>query len=318
MPGLSNRKPSPPEVGDPGHRDRRGRRGRRRTDRHGGRRRPDILTRATASGCIDVASDDTGLYRPDRSFFAASSLEVAPLLLGAVLTARDAGGGGRAAHHGGRGVRRRRRRPRLARVPRADQAQQRDVRAAGTPVHLFHLRHARVRERRVLAGGRGDGGAAARRPRSSRVRSWRVAAVARVGVRRRRNGPVRVVSDRDLGRGPARLVVAPGIRLDENGSDLYAPPFSLFLPQVGIAVTSGPRTGVSGAGGGRRVPLALLDRRAIRRSRPTSATPSRTPEPPVAQATGRGRNTPAHTQAQMRLVSVPMMNRSRASVLRVR
>nr|WP_022901653.1 DNA-3-methyladenine glycosylase [Humibacter albus] len=58
------------------------------------------------------------------------------------------------------------------------------------------------------------------------------------------------VSDRDLARGPARLTVAAGIRLDENGADAFSAPFSLVLPDEPVAsVAAGPRTGVSGAGG---------------------------------------------------------------------
>ena len=60
-------------------------------------------------------------------------------------------------------------------------------------------------------------------------------------------------SDADLARGPARLVVAMGIELSDGGADLAEPPFDLTLPASVRAVAqpfaSGPRTGVSGAGG---------------------------------------------------------------------
>lgn len=56
-------------------------------------------------------------------------------------------------------------------------------------------------------------------------------------------------SDRDLARGPARLSVALGIRLDENGADLFAEPFELTLPEHPVAYLTGPRTGVGGDGG---------------------------------------------------------------------
>jgi DNA-3-methyladenine glycosylase len=60
----------------------------------------------------------------------------------------------------------------------------------------------------------------------------------------------RAVSHRDLARGPARLTVASGIRLDENGSDVFASPFSIELPDVPVVpFATGPRTGVSGPGG---------------------------------------------------------------------
>ena len=58
------------------------------------------------------------------------------------------------------------------------------------------------------------------------------------------------VADRDLARGPARLTVAMGIELAENGSDAFAPPFVLELPRGQVAaIAAGPRTGVSGPGG---------------------------------------------------------------------
>ncbi|CAN5306739.1 DNA-3-methyladenine glycosylase [Frigoribacterium sp. UYMn621] len=56
-------------------------------------------------------------------------------------------------------------------------------------------------------------------------------------------------TDADLARGPARLVVALGITLDEGGADLASPPFELSLPQHPLPFATGPRTGVSGAGG---------------------------------------------------------------------
>ncbi|MES2094695.1 MAG: DNA-3-methyladenine glycosylase [Actinomycetota bacterium] len=56
-------------------------------------------------------------------------------------------------------------------------------------------------------------------------------------------------TDADLARGPARLVVALGITLADGGADLTAPPFELTLPDRPLDFASGPRTGVSGAGG---------------------------------------------------------------------
>lgn len=57
-------------------------------------------------------------------------------------------------------------------------------------------------------------------------------------------------SDADLARGPARLVVALGIELADEGADLAEPPFELMLPRIRSPHDSGPRTGVSGPGGG--------------------------------------------------------------------
>ena len=72
--------------------------------------------------------------------------------------------------------------------------------------------------------------------------------VAGVDDARARRGAT--VSDRDLARGPARLTRALGIRLDQDGADLAAEPFELTLPAVPVPALTGPRTGVSGVGGG--------------------------------------------------------------------
>ena len=72
-------------------------------------------------------------------------------------------------------------------------------------------------------------------------------------------------ADHDLAQGPARLCVALGIRLDDNGADLLgpagrgAPPkatrletsprFTLTLPRTPATFAQGPRTGVSSPGG---------------------------------------------------------------------
>lgn len=59
------------------------------------------------------------------------------------------------------------------------------------------------------------------------------------------------VSTRDLARGPARLVVALGISMADNGADLEVPPFRLELPFAPAAeYDESLRTGVSGPGGG--------------------------------------------------------------------
>ena len=61
-------------------------------------------------------------------------------------------------------------------------------------------------------------------------------------------------SDNDLARGPARLAVALGITLADGGADLARGRFSLELPAVASDHLAGPRTGVSGDGGGERYP----------------------------------------------------------------
>jgi DNA-3-methyladenine glycosylase len=58
-------------------------------------------------------------------------------------------------------------------------------------------------------------------------------------------------TDHDLAQGPARLCVALGIRLDDNGADvLGGSRIRLTLPDQPAPYEQGPRTGVSGAGGG--------------------------------------------------------------------
>ncbi|MCU1472829.1 DNA-3-methyladenine glycosylase [Amnibacterium sp.] len=57
---------------------------------------------------------------------------------------------------------------------------------------------------------------------------------------------------RDLARGPARLATALGISLADGGADLLDPEgaFSIGLPTAGTGpIGTGPRTGVSGEGG---------------------------------------------------------------------
>ena len=56
-------------------------------------------------------------------------------------------------------------------------------------------------------------------------------------------------TDADLARGPARLVVALGIALDDNGRDLETGDITLELARKRALFEQGPRTGVSGAGG---------------------------------------------------------------------
>ena len=60
--------------------------------------------------------------------------------------------------------------------------------------------------------------------------------------------------DRDLARGPARLATALGIPLADDGSALDEAPYALELGESERNVASGPRTGVSGPGGGEGFP----------------------------------------------------------------
>jgi DNA-3-methyladenine glycosylase len=61
-------------------------------------------------------------------------------------------------------------------------------------------------------------------------------------------------SDADLARGPARLAVALGITLADGGVDLAIGPPRLELAAEASVYATGPRTGVSGAGGGVEYP----------------------------------------------------------------
>ena len=55
--------------------------------------------------------------------------------------------------------------------------------------------------------------------------------------------------DDDLARGPARLTVALGITLGDDGTDLATGRIRVELPRVQVPFEQGPRTGVSGLGG---------------------------------------------------------------------
>jgi DNA-3-methyladenine glycosylase len=73
------------------------------------------------------------------------------------------------------------------------------------------------------------------------------------GIEMARARRVTSTRDRDVASGPARLCVALGITLDDNGTDVATGPIRLEIPERPLAsevVRSGPRTGVSGLGGG--------------------------------------------------------------------
>jgi DNA-3-methyladenine glycosylase len=253
-----------------------------------------------------AAGDDAGLYRPDRDFFLASSLEVAPLLLGGVLRHDTPEGtvGLRITEveaYVGDGI-----------DPGSHAFRGRTKRNAvmyGPPGRLYAyftygmhvcanvvcspegeatavlLRGAEVVEGVELALARRTGEVAAGGPARASARGSasgsapgqalgsapeRAPGQALEGAPGRAPGQAlesapgrapgqapgrpRVVAARDLGRGPARLVVAAGISLEENGADLLAAPFSLQLPHIPKPYVTGPRTGISGAGGSESYP----------------------------------------------------------------
>ena len=73
-------------------------------------------------------------------------------------------------------------------------------------------------------------------------------------ARARRNNPR---TDLDLARGPARLAQALGLDRRFDGADVFAGPLQLALPgraQSAEAISTGPRVGVSGEGGGEAYP----------------------------------------------------------------
>jgi len=73
-----------------------------------------------------------------------------------------------------------------------------------------------------------------------------------VELARERRSTSRV--DSDLARGPARLVVALGIELTDNGVDLESGDVTLELAGKKSPFEQGPRTGVSGTGGSDEYP----------------------------------------------------------------
>jgi DNA-3-methyladenine glycosylase len=172
----------------------------------------------------------------DAAFFACDAVEVAPALLGAILSRESAEGrvavrlteveayrgvGEDPGSHAFRGKR------------------ARNATMFGPPAHLYaYFTYGMHTCANIVCGPEGTsagvlraGAGPARAPRA----------------RRRRGAAVR---DRDLARGPARLAVALGIPLSDDGAALDAAPYGLVLPDAPLGLpASGPRVGVSGPGG---------------------------------------------------------------------
>ncbi|MGA1838293.1 DNA-3-methyladenine glycosylase [Herbiconiux sp. 11R-BC] len=168
---------------------------------------------------------------------SASSLEVAPLLLGAVLV-HDSPQGSVAVRiteveaYVGDGV-----------DPGSHAFRGRTPRNAsmyGPPGHLYtYFTYGMHVCANVVCSPEGEASAVL-------LRAGEV--VAGVELARSRRPTSR--ADVDLARGPALLVRSLGIALDEDGADLSAPPFELRMPAAPLsAVTRTLRTGVSGPGG---------------------------------------------------------------------
>jgi DNA-3-methyladenine glycosylase len=185
------------------------------------------------------------LYRPERDEFLASSLEVAPRLLGAVLR-HDSPDGAVALRiteveaYIGDGL-----------DPGSHAFRGRTKRNAvmyGPPGHLYaYFTYGMHVCANIVCSPEGEATAVLLRA-AEVVEGEDLAEARRVGSSGRR------IPHRDLARGPARLVVAAGMSLADDGADLYAPPFELLLPREQAAYETGPRTGVSGAGGGLAFP----------------------------------------------------------------
>jgi DNA-3-methyladenine glycosylase len=185
------------------------------------------------------------LYRPGRDALLASSLEVAPKLLGAVLrhetddgavavriTEVEAyiGDGLDPGSHAFRG------------------RTKRNAVMYGQPGHLYtYFTYGMHVCANIVCSPEGVASAVL-------LRAGEIVEGAELALHRRSAPTGRAIVARDLARGPARLVVAAGIRLADDGADLFAPPFDLQLPSVQADYETGPRTGVSGAGGGLAFP----------------------------------------------------------------
>jgi DNA-3-methyladenine glycosylase len=182
----------------------------------------------------------SGLVAAGREFFARDAVDLAPLLLGAVLS-HD-------TDHGRVSVR-------LAEVeayrgvgedPGSHAFRGMTPRTAvmfGEAAHLYaYFTYGMHTCLNVVAGRAGS--AAAVLLRGGTV-------VEGIELARERRG---AASDRDLARGPARLAVALGVPLQADGADLLASPFSLLVPDRPLQFEAGPRTGISGPGGGAAYP----------------------------------------------------------------
>ncbi|WP_285113787.1 DNA-3-methyladenine glycosylase [Leifsonia sp. fls2-241-R2A-40a] len=185
------------------------------------------------------------LYRPERDVFLASSLEVAPRLLGAVLR-HDSPEGAVALRiteveaYIGDGL-----------DPGSHAFRGRTKRNGvmyGPPGHLYaYFTYGMHVCANVVCSPEGEATAVLLRG-AEVVEGEDLAEARRVG------GSGRRIPHRDLARGPARLVVAAGMSLADDGADLFSPPFELLLPREQAEYVTGPRTGVSGPGGGEAFP----------------------------------------------------------------
>jgi len=179
----------------------------------------------------------TGGYPFDRALLAGSAVRVAPLLLGATIRHGDVAvrlteveaylGADDPGSHAFRGQ------------------TKRNTVMFGEPGHLYtYFTYGMHTCANVVCGG--PGAASGVLLRAGEVVDGLPLARERRTTSRR---------DRDLARGPARLCVALGITLADGGLDLSTGRVRLELPgEPAPAIAAGPRTGVSGPGGGAEFP----------------------------------------------------------------
>lgn len=171
----------------------------------------------------------------DRSLLLAPSYEVAPLLLGSILTINSPEGAVSLriteveAYHG-------------SEDPGSHAFRGKTNRNAvmfGEPGHLYtYFTYGMHTCANVVCGP--DGQASGLLLRAGEVVD---------GIALARSRRVTSRRDADLARGPARLTVAAGITLADGGADLAASRIRLDLGAGVADFATGPRTGVSGAGG---------------------------------------------------------------------
>ncbi|GAB3607256.1 DNA-3-methyladenine glycosylase [Conyzicola nivalis] len=173
----------------------------------------------------------------DRSFFSRSAVEVAPELLGARLVSGEValriteveaylGEGVDPGSHSFRGK------------------TNRNAVMFGEPGHLYtYFTYGMHVCANVVCSPAGTSGGIL-------LRAGEIVAGREIATARRRTSRSSV----DLARGPARLTVALGITLADGGTDLASGPLRLELASESSDYESGPRTGVSGPGGGGEYP----------------------------------------------------------------
>ncbi|AWB88936.1 DNA-3-methyladenine glycosylase [Homoserinimonas hongtaonis] len=172
----------------------------------------------------------------DRSLLARPSIEVAPLLLGATLTGRGVSvrlteveaymGEEDPGSHGYRG------------------RTKRNAVMFGPAGHLYcYFTYGMHTCANVVTGLEGTSSGVL-------LRAGEVLDGVELARARRHTSKI----DADLARGPARLTVALGIQLSDGGHDLQSGEICLELPTVLANYETGPRTGVSGRGGGDEFP----------------------------------------------------------------